>query len=310
MGEYSKSAIIRYTRIAIGMTQEELSETVCDPVTLSRYESGKIDPSDEKFQRLMKRMGESGNIYLFPIKGSTEEIDCLMTSLLYAIERREWDTVDKIKKSIIKNHNFRLDYPENRQFIKRIEIILKYNRGEIDVITSINELREAWRYTSKNYKPEDFPISTILRETEILILFNLATFYKIARKYQSALILYKRLDTYFCRKDMNNDYKPIYLIYVGYSNLLGEMGCHEESIQICFKAINKLLMNNQANYLYNFYYNIGWNILKIKEIDSKINTQRMQEAKLYVWLAYQLCEKYPEDRSNLNKIKELYQLLN
>ena len=49
MGEYSKSAIIKYTRKSLGITQEELSESVCDPVTLSRYESGKIDPSDSKF---------------------------------------------------------------------------------------------------------------------------------------------------------------------------------------------------------------------------------------------------------------------
>lgn len=58
MGEYSKSAIIKYTRKSLGITQEELSESVCDPVTLSRYESGKIDPSDSKFLRLMEKMGE------------------------------------------------------------------------------------------------------------------------------------------------------------------------------------------------------------------------------------------------------------
>lgn len=54
MGEYSKSAIIKYTRKSLGITQEELSESVCDPVTLSRYESGKIDPSDSKFCALWK----------------------------------------------------------------------------------------------------------------------------------------------------------------------------------------------------------------------------------------------------------------
>ena len=58
MGEYSKSAIIKYTRKALGMTQEELSEFICDPVTLARYESGKIDPTDEKFLCLMEKMGE------------------------------------------------------------------------------------------------------------------------------------------------------------------------------------------------------------------------------------------------------------
>ena len=58
MGEYSKSAIIKYTRKSLGITQEELSESVCDPVTLSRYESGKIDPSDSNFLSLWKRWGK------------------------------------------------------------------------------------------------------------------------------------------------------------------------------------------------------------------------------------------------------------
>lgn len=63
MGEYSKSAIIKYTRKSLGITQEELSESVCDPVTLSRYESGKIDPSDSKFLRLMEKMGKGQYIH-------------------------------------------------------------------------------------------------------------------------------------------------------------------------------------------------------------------------------------------------------
>ena len=63
MGEYSKSAIIKYTRKSLGITQEELSESVCDPVTLSRYESGKIDPSDSKFCALWKRWGKGQYIH-------------------------------------------------------------------------------------------------------------------------------------------------------------------------------------------------------------------------------------------------------
>lgn len=49
MGEYSKAAVIKYTRKAVGMTQEELSEGICEPVTLSRYENGQLNPSDDKF---------------------------------------------------------------------------------------------------------------------------------------------------------------------------------------------------------------------------------------------------------------------
>ena len=305
MGEYSKSAIIKYARIATGMTQEELAETICDPVTLSRYESGKIDPTNDKFLRLMRKMGETGDIYHFPIESNAPELEKQMSELLYAIEQQDWKTVSKIKELISLNKSFSLDYPENRQYLKRIDVITKYNMGEMDINTSILELTKAWKYTFPQHCPHDFPLNRILRETEILILFNLATFYKLAQNYENSLALYERLDIYFDRKDMNNDYKPNYLIYIGYSNILGEIGRYDDSVEICFKAINKLLMNNQANYLYNFYYNIGWNL--IRQVNIKIEDPKIKEAKLYVWLAYQLCKQYPEDKKNLHRIKELYE---
>ena len=54
MGEYSKSAIIKYTRKSLGITQEELSESVCDPVTLSKYEMTLEGPYDFIFMDAAK----------------------------------------------------------------------------------------------------------------------------------------------------------------------------------------------------------------------------------------------------------------
>lgn len=77
-----------------------------------------------------------------------------------------------------------------------------------------------------------------------------------------ALRIYHRLDQYFKREDMVNDYKPRYLVYVGYSNILGLSGKYDESIAICKREIEFLREKGILNYLYNFYYNIGWNISK------------------------------------------------
>ena len=89
MGEYSKSAIIKYTRKSLGITQEELSESVCDPVTLSRYESGKIDPSDSKFLRLMEKMGEKGSTFIFQLETSLLEVEDESEKLNKAIEQHD-----------------------------------------------------------------------------------------------------------------------------------------------------------------------------------------------------------------------------
>lgn len=304
MGEYSKSAIIKYTRKALGMTQEELAEFICEPATLARYESGKIDPTDDKFLRLMEKMGEQGNVFLFPVKTDLVEVAEEMEDLQKAVEQQDWDNAEKIRHNLLLNEKFILEYPENRQYLKRIEVIISYNLGKIDEMEAIRELEEAWGYTCARVQSKEFSLNHIYRETEILILHNIAVFYKILGQFEEACIYYERLDRYLQRDDMINDCKPVYVIYLGYSNVLGMMGRYEESIEICFRAIRRALMNNQVNYLYNFYYNIG-RILQQQNIADKRN-----EAKLYVWLAYQLCQNYPENKQNLQRIKEVYEQLN
>ncbi|MDO4293902.1 MAG: helix-turn-helix domain-containing protein [Eubacteriales bacterium] len=305
MGEYNKSAIIRDTRILKGMTQEELSEFICDPVTLSRYERGKLEPTDEKFLLLMKKMGESGERFLCPVKCCEERITKLMEKLNGATERQDWACVENIKRQIELDEGFETDNPENIQYLKRIEIILRYHQGKISAESAIERLKEIWCLTVKGYEPQEFPENIILRETEVLILFHLATFYKIQEHYMEALQIYEKLDHYLDRTDANNNMKPVYLIYIGYSNLLGIMKKYEKSVAVCFKAINILLSNNQSNYLYNFYYNVAWNYVKQNEECGK--NENYKEAKLYAWLALQLCRNYPEDHENLDKIRELYE---
>ncbi len=71
--------------------------------------------------------------------------------------------------------------------------------------------------------PEEFNMNRIYRETEIIILHEIAIFYKLLGKLDKACVFYENLIKYFERADMVNDTKPIYLIYIGYSNILGVM---------------------------------------------------------------------------------------
>lgn len=301
MGEYSKSAIIKYTRKSLGITQEELSESVCDPVTLSRYESGKIDPSDSKFLRLMEKMGEKGSTFIFQLETSLLEVEDESEKLNKAIEQHDWEEAERIKNNLIQNNNFNLDYFENRQYLQWVETIIQYEQGMINERQVIEKLEEAWSYTCGNINTEEFNMNRIYRETEIIILHEIAIFYKLLGKLDKACVFYENLIKYFERADMVNETKPIYLIYIGYSNILGVMGEHEKSMEICFKAIKRGLAENKMNYLYNFYYNIGCS-LQIKG-----NDEEKRLAKLYIWTAYQLCQAYPENKRNLEIIKRRYE---
>lgn len=304
MGEYNKSAIIKYTRMACKMTQEELAEGICNPETLSRYENGNLNPSNDNFMRLMERMRGCGKTFLVPVECETNEINQIMNDLLFAIEKNDWELGEQIKNRIENEYCFSMRFPENQQYLGRFEIIKDQAQGKIDLQTAILKMEQLLRLTLK-YDAESFPLNKILRETEILIIFNLATYYFESGNSEKSLLIFHRLDEYFQRKDMTDDDKPRYLVYLEYANILGLSGRYDESIAVCLKEIQWLLKQNKTNYLYNFYFNIGWNIKK--KIDCGLEKiDRIPEAKCYVWLAYQFCAWYPESTENLKLIKKFY----
>lgn len=305
MGEYSKSAIIKFTRKAAGMTQEELGFGICEPFTISRYENGQLDPTDDKFARLMQKMGEKGDVYLFPIECEASEIEKPMEQIMSAIEQKNWELVEELQKEMKEKYKLPMKYVENIQYMKRIEIIMKYHKKEISGESAIKSTLEALRLTLSELEIKNFPEKRIIKEVEVLLVFNLATFYGECGDVDKALKIYSKLDKYFNRKDILNNYKPRYLIYLAYSNFLGRNGYYDKSIKICTKEIEWLLKNNQSNYLYNFYYNLGWNI-RTKIEHGLEQKERIHEAKMYVWLAYKLCVAYPENKNNEKIILKFY----
>lgn len=309
MGEYSKAAIIKYTRKNLGLTQEELAENICDPVTLSRYETGELNPSNDKFMRLMQKMGEREELFSLPIECETSNVQKTMDELLFAIEQRDWESSAKLLEIFKTNHKMSMEYAENVQYITRIEVIMKYAENKISPESAIEQLTSIFQLTFPNCLSEKFPVRRILRESEMLILFNIAVFYGETGKIEEALAIYDRFVEYFGRTDMVNDCKPRYLISLGHSNLLGNIGRYNESINVCLCEIGWLLKNNRANYLYNFYYNIGWNIKKKVE-DNLEDTCELEKAKIYFWIAYQLCQLYPENTNNLKKIEKALEEMN
>lgn len=291
MAEYSKSAIIKYTRLAKNMTQEELSQFICDPATLSRYENGQINPTNDKFSQLMQRMGETGELYTFPVKCETVDLQEKMKKLLYAIERKAWDEAEEVLEKIKKEHHMSMEYPENCQYAGRIEIVLKFRRGEISIENAIEGWEKLLELSVKDYKKllisEFFRIS----ETEMMLLYNIASHYDEIGKIEEAEFIFRNIRRFFQGKYVICDDRPRYLINTNYSNLLGLNGRFDESIQICLEEIEWLKRKNKTNCLFILYFNIGWNIVKKieKGLESK---ERLEQAKCYVWLAYWLTKMY------------------
>ncbi len=301
MGEHSKSAIIKYTRKYLNMTQEELAENICDPVTLARYESGSLNPSDEKFHLLMQKMGMSGEKYVIPVQNAKEDHEKQMKKILYALEREDYKEVEKGVEWLKKSPGFSMESVENRQYIRRLELILEDEAGKITNKEYIKSLEAILKLTFQDYNEEHFPVHRVFTENEVLIISNIARQYAMMGDRKQAIRIYYNLEEYFQTDVVINDYKPRYLELVNLSNLLGLSGRYDESMEICKRGIQWLLRRGKSNYLYIFYYNMGW-LINEKVKNGKEDPKMMEQAECYVWMAYQLFRIYPENKKNMECI--------
>lgn len=90
MQELLVGEIIKQRRIEQGLTQEELCEGICDPVTISRIENVKQPPSRSTADALLQRLGISDSRYYFTFCGDIgEDIERVhqVERLLASVER-------------------------------------------------------------------------------------------------------------------------------------------------------------------------------------------------------------------------------
>lgn len=72
IGEY-----IKCRRLEMGLTQEQLCEGICEPITISRLENGKQTPSRNRIKAILQRLGLPDDHYVALISKAEEKISNL-----------------------------------------------------------------------------------------------------------------------------------------------------------------------------------------------------------------------------------------
>lgn len=146
------------------------SGDICDVATLARYESGKIEPSDENFAKLMLKMGISGETYSIPLPYFSEKQEYELREIMNNVERYAFGKVAEGLMRLKAEMGSTAEYPENRQCLRRLELILKLTGREISIDEFIEGMTEALRITFRAYNEVHFPVYRIFTENEVLII--------------------------------------------------------------------------------------------------------------------------------------------
>ena len=154
MSEYNRASVIRYYRKQKNMTQEELAEGICDTYTLSRYENGTLNPSEENFQKLMNKLEMSEETILFNLQTEDVNIEKVRNRLLWLFEKGDYQGAENEIEEIISKNQLPLMYVENRQFLYRIRLVAENNSGKLDLVNYILSLEKLLRESFKDYDSE------------------------------------------------------------------------------------------------------------------------------------------------------------
>lgn len=77
LGEY-----VKQRRLDLGLTQEQLCDGICEPMTLSRLENGKQTPSRNRINALLQRLGLPDDRYFALLSKNELEMEALKKEIV------------------------------------------------------------------------------------------------------------------------------------------------------------------------------------------------------------------------------------
>ena len=120
MANYRAGDVIRMTRNAVGITQEDLSDGICSVETLSRIENGKHKIKRETYRKLMEKMGRAVHDNCAVCMGKDMSLLEEYTLFEDAMAKREYNMAKRYLERIREKIS---DSPVDRQYLKRVETL-------------------------------------------------------------------------------------------------------------------------------------------------------------------------------------------
>lgn len=228
--------IIRQRRRELKLSQEQLCEGICDPVSISRIENGKQSPSKILMDSLLERLG-------------------LPVGKYYAFLNKEEEDIDNLKKEIISCNVFRnsekglekiaelenIADPENpliHQFILRSKASLGVKGDDSKIRPysfeeKLDLLMQAIHLTVPKFNLDEIE-QCLYDLDEIKIINHIAQIYSDHQEHQKSIDIYYQLLKYI-KKHFQNILQSgglLPLVAYNYARELDLVGRYQEAIQI------------------------------------------------------------------------------
>lgn len=286
MANYRMGDVIRLSRMARNMTQEELSEGICSVETLSRIENGRTKVKREIYRQLMEKMNFS-----------TEKnyAVCLSTDM-ELIQEKEYfeDAMAKhdFEAADVYMNRIKLlagDNLSTQQYVKRESRFLDYYMKRISKEQLVQELEELAQEAIPEYKKYiDSEVVYPFRQQEIILLKRLAVAYGQVDEVEKSIAICEMLLRSLRQKYMAEWEEEEIIIMANLSKYYGAVGEIHKSMELCYEVLPKAKKYSYAPAIQFVVFEIAWNKWKLIERGEE-GEEEIEVCKDYMRQAYFLC---------------------
>lgn len=308
MANYKAGDVIRLTRNAVGMTQEELSDGICSVETLSRIENNRHKIKRDIYRKLMERMERGIHDNCAVCMGNDMSLLEEYILLEDTLSKREYDISKQYLAHICEKIS---DSVVDRQYLKRVRALVDYELGEISAQAFIKQLQEAMEMTIPAYESylwgdqrgKIYPY----REQEILILMGMGIAYYDVGELDKDIIIYetiiRSLDAGYMDEKNAAELKLINLANL--ARPLGKLGRYEEALAKAEEGLNMAISRGYAHGLVELMMGTAGYKMRIAKtgVDTKRKQQELEETKKMMQQAYYIAAAR-KDKYNLKSIVE------
>lgn len=235
MKNYFIGELIQRRRKELNLTQEQLAEGICEPVTISRLENGRQTPSMNKLRALLQRLDLPEDKYYALLSKNEMQIADLQTEIVSAnVLRDSQRGLDKIRELE------QIADPEDtllQQFILRSRALLgKEVDGQIvpySLPEKLEMLFQAIRLTAPNFDIKEIH-NGLYSIDEAKVINQIAQVYSNLGQHNQAIDIYYQLFKYI-KKHFQNILQSgglLPLVAYNYARELDLVGRYADAIEI------------------------------------------------------------------------------
>lgn len=241
MQEMFLGEAIKKRRLELGLTQEQLCEGICEPITISRLENGKQTPSRNRINALLERLDMPADRFYALLSKHELDIDALqrqITAYNIQFDKATPENRPQIREKALKAHReleamIDEDDKLSRQLILRSRVILGTEDGAYSPEDKKRMLSESIRLTAPYFDMDDIGRGLYTID-EIKIINQLALAHSNAGEHMEAISIFTQLYKYIQKHFQNIPLAraSLTMIAYNYAKQLFIVGQYRKAIEI------------------------------------------------------------------------------